>query len=90
MIDTPNPGAKAPRPQHVSSTDERRPDMDHPPAASSETATGFDQATAVEERDARTGTLPGSDEPRVNPAQDRNDPDAALTRSEDDDADARR
>lgn len=61
-MNTPDPNAKAPRPAHVSSDDERKPDMDHaPPATRGDKAT-FDRGTEQADRIARTGTLPGSDD----------------------------
>ncbi|PLC51352.1 hypothetical protein CR159_03795 [Pollutimonas subterranea] len=57
---TPDPNAKAPRPAHISSEDERRPDMDHPPPST--TSTGFDRATAAADNEARTGQVPGPDD----------------------------
>jgi hypothetical protein len=59
---TPDPNAKAPRPAHVSSDDERKPDMDHAPAAMPGDQTAFDRGTAEADRIARVGTLPGSDD----------------------------
>ncbi|MDQ8034583.1 hypothetical protein [Bordetella genomosp. 1] len=35
------------------------PDIDHPPQVQSRRGTGFDHAEAIEEREARDGTLPG-------------------------------
>ncbi|HWL27269.1 MAG TPA: hypothetical protein VNQ97_00035 [Burkholderiaceae bacterium] len=58
----PDPNAKAPRPAHVSSDDERKPDMDHAPPATPGDKAGFDQGTAQADRIARSGTLPGSDD----------------------------
>lgn len=59
---TPDPNANAPRPKHTSSDDPSGPTMDRPPPAPSRGKTGFDQATLAEEREARTGTLPGTDD----------------------------
>jgi hypothetical protein len=58
----PDPNAKAPRPAHVSSDDERKPDMDHAPAATPGDKASFDRGTAEADRIARTGTLSGSDD----------------------------
>ncbi|WP_176456884.1 hypothetical protein [Bordetella genomosp. 5] len=38
------------------------PDLDHPPRVQDPDGTGFDRAEAVEEREARDGTLPGAPE----------------------------
>ncbi|MFJ1299181.1 hypothetical protein ACILG0_04390 [Pseudomonadota bacterium AL_CKDN230030165-1A_HGKHYDSX7] len=35
-------------------------DIDHPPSVQDPDGTGFDRAEAVEEREARDGTLPGA------------------------------
>lgn len=59
---SPDPNAKAPRPRHISSEDEPRPDMDHPPAAPSGTSTVFDKGTAAADREARRGQVPGTDD----------------------------
>lgn len=59
-MNTPDPNAKAPRPAHISSEDEPRPDMDHPPPNT--TSTGFDRATAAADDEARTGQVPGPDD----------------------------
>ncbi len=66
MKQPPDPNAGAPRPRHVSSEDAPRPDMDHPPGAPGAT-TEFDRGTAQASQEARTGTLPGSDD--FTPAQ---------------------
>ncbi|AZG11084.1 hypothetical protein EGT29_26105 [Pigmentiphaga sp. H8] len=66
MKTPPDPNAGAPRPKHVSSEDAQRPDMDHPPGPEGAT-TEFDQGTAQASTEARTGTLPGSDD--FTPAQ---------------------
>jgi hypothetical protein len=58
----PDPNAKAPRPAHISSDDERKPDMDHAPAATPGDKASFDRGTSEADRIARTGTLPGSDD----------------------------
>jgi hypothetical protein len=58
----PDPNAKAPRPAHISSDDERKPDMDHAPAATPGDKASFDRGTAEADRIARTGRLPGSDD----------------------------
>ncbi|MDX3906449.1 MAG: hypothetical protein QHC78_12240 [Pigmentiphaga sp.] len=62
----PDPNAGAPRPRHVSSEQEPRPDNDHPPGPRGPT-TIFDQGTAQASEEARTGTLPGADD--YTPAQ---------------------
>jgi len=66
MKTPPDPNAGAPRPKHVSSEDAPRPDMDHPPGPEGAT-TEFDQGAAQASTEARTGTLPGSDD--FTPAQ---------------------
>lgn len=58
-MNSPDPNAKAPRPAHVSSEDEPRPDMDHPPSG---TSTAFDRGTAAADDEARRGQVPGPDD----------------------------
>lgn len=53
----PDMNAGAPRPSGRADSPERRPDMDHPPRAPGDTPV-FDQGTAAEEEEARSGTLP--------------------------------
>lgn len=48
------------------------PDIDHPPPARSHDGAGFDRAVAQEEAEARSGTLPGSNDTR--PAKSRVEP----------------
>ncbi len=59
---TPDPNDKAPRPSHVTSDEESRPDMDHPPPAPSTTYTVFDRGTAAADDEARSGSLADSDD----------------------------
>lgn len=77
----PDPNAKAPRPAHISSDDEARPDMDNPPPAPSTTSTGFDRGAAAADREARIGTVPGPDDFDAQQVEDPSDddipPDAA-------------
>ncbi|MEI2416538.1 hypothetical protein V8Z80_10160 [Orrella sp. JC864] len=54
----PDVNAGAPRPQAgAPAAAPQRPDMDRPPRQGADTP-GFDRATAQEETEARTGTLP--------------------------------
>lgn len=56
----PDVNVGAPRPVQRADAGQDRPDMDRPPAASRRDPPGFDQATAAEEAEARSGTLPNS------------------------------
>jgi len=58
------------RPSGHATTPEPVPDVDHPPRARSHDQPGFDQAVAQEEAEARTGTLPGSNDTRPAPDRD--------------------
>lgn len=62
---TPDVNAKSPRPTHISSEDPPVPTIDAPPEAPSETATGFDRATAASEQEHRSGQLPDADDDRA-------------------------
>ncbi|MDR6601111.1 hypothetical protein J2732_002094 [Achromobacter deleyi] len=65
--DQPNVNAGALRPSSRPGEAERVPDIDHPPAAKSHEGAGFDRAEAQEEAEARSGTLPGSNDTRPAP-----------------------
>lgn len=66
----PDVNAGALRPSGPATTPERVPDIDHPPRAHSHDQPGFDQAVAQEEAEARSGTLPGSNDTRPAPRRD--------------------
>jgi hypothetical protein len=63
----PDVNAGALRPSGSATTPESVPDIDHPPRARSHDQPGFDQAVAQEEAEARSGTLPGSNDTRPAP-----------------------
>jgi len=70
MSGQPDVNKGALRPSGHATTPEHVPDVDHPPRARSHDRPGFDQAVAQEEAQARSGTLPGSNDLRPAPDRD--------------------
>ncbi|WP_144636210.1 hypothetical protein [Bordetella genomosp. 13] len=78
----PDVNAGALRPSTKPDESDPRPDIDHPPKADTRDKAGFDQAEIVEERERRTGTLPGYDQDKGTPLDER-DLDRARRNDED-------
>lgn len=71
----PDVNAGALRPSSKPQASRDIPDIDHPPAARSHEGTGLDRAEAQEETEARTGTLPGSNDTRPAPPREESEDD---------------
>jgi hypothetical protein len=72
MFNQPDTNLNAPHSKKQSDEDERRPDMDTPPPPTRHDAAAFDRGTAAADEEARSGTLPGADDPSpIQPTGDR-------------------
>lgn len=69
----PDVNAGALRPTTKPDANDPRPDIDHPPRGEKGDTPGFDQAETAHQKQARDGTLPGSDDGAGNPRSGEDD-----------------